>query len=169
MEAVNQPQKLEKFFDENFTRFDLENVNIFFCRPDGVLLYRKQTLTDSLSENSIGALLGGVWQAAQALASFLPQSSLPEIFRLSFDTSSQGIYILPVRWKKKDYYLAIIFHNEDNPGAIKLRLREFSNKLTEYLEKEAVDSSRTKGEDGFLFRNITDEEMNKLFAFAGKL
>jgi hypothetical protein len=167
--ATIRPQKLENFFQEYLQRLQLNNINVFFCRHDGILLYRQNTLTDQLNESSIGALLGGVWQAAQAIAGFLPPRQENEVFRLSFDTSGRGLYILPYTLQGQDYYLASIYDDQINPGALKLRLRDLMTKLDEFLNTSEVDSSLSKGENQYLFRDITDEEINKLFAFSGKL
>ncbi len=140
-------------------------------RNDGVVIYKNSSKID---ESSIGALMGGVWQAATALASFIPeekkiQNNHSEIFRFSFDTSSSGIYILPLKFDKFEYYLGVIYCNEINPGFLKNKMRDLSLKFFAHVserykpENKTVTTSRSQ----FLFTEISDEEIDKMFGIVG--
>ena len=166
------PKYVEAFFksceiDEKINRF-----SFFMIRYDGVVLYHNNNLGNSMTKSSIGALLGGVWQAAKALADFIPQDKRSEGYRLSFDTSDQGIYIVPITNNYEELYLGLIYHDEVNPGFIKSKMREMAGSFSEFLEHELAmhakkqgkdQSSKTSGE--FLFGDISDAEMDRLFSF----
>ncbi|TNF28923.1 MAG: hypothetical protein EP319_08105 [Deltaproteobacteria bacterium] len=153
------------YLDEYLSGGALDRFSVFVCRQDGVVLYKKDGIGLSVSHSSVGALLGGVWQAASTLASFLPESEKKEIFRLSFDTSSTGVYILPFQMKNNDYYLGLLYNDELNPGFIKNRLRDLMMRLEEYLAEFAEEAR--KEENDLLFENITDDEIEAIFAHTG--
>ena len=153
------------YLDEYLSGGALDRFSVFVCRQDGVVLYKKDGIVLSVSHSSVGALLGGVWQAASTLASFLPESEKKEIFRLSFDTSSTGVYILPFQMKNNDYYLGLLYNDELNPGFIKNRLRDLMMRLEEYLAEFAEEAR--KEENDILFENITDDEIEAIFAHTG--
>ncbi len=170
---VNQsiPRYVETFFRSCEIDEKLNRYSFFLIRHDGVVLYHNNNLADSLSKSSIGALLGGVWQAARALADFIPKEEKQEGYRLSFDTSAQGVYIVPITAGDEELYLGLIYHDEVNPGFIKNKIREMAASFTEYLEAEIKNFATTRNtqkqtKSEFLFGDITDSEMDRLFAFA---
>ncbi|MDD4974439.1 MAG: hypothetical protein PHY93_08800 [Bacteriovorax sp.] len=167
----NIPKYVETFFKSCEIDEKLNRYSFFLIRYDGVVLYHNNNLGNSLSKSSIGALLGGVWQAARALADFIPKKESKEGYRLSFDTSSQGVYIVPITIGVEELYLGLIYHDEVNPGLIKNKMREMATSFGEFLEQELKESFgknqvRTKENNDFLFGDITDSEMDRLFAFA---
>lgn len=167
----NIPKYVETFFKSCEIDEKINRYSFFLIRHDGVVLYHNNNLGNSLSQSSIGALLGGVWQAARALASFIPREASKEGYRLSFDTSAQGIYIVPISVGSEELYLGLIYHDEVNPGFIKNKIREMATSFSEYLEeglKESIAKKQLKSNDKseFLFGDITDSEMDHLFACA---
>jgi len=169
----NVPKYVETFFESCEIDDKIQRYSFFLIRHDGVVLYHNNNLANSLSKSSIGALLGGVWQAARALASFIPKEDSSEGYRLSFDTTDQGIYIVPIKVRREELYLGLIYHNEVNPGFIKNKIREMAAGFSEYLEHEMkgmgeqkMSSSDKNRNNEFLFADITDSEMDRLFAFA---
>ena len=153
--------------DENVSNYGLENYNIFFCRRDGIPIYAHgPNALDELNNMSIGALIGGVWQAASALTSFIPQAKTDEFFRLSFDTSSKGVYILPMKILDQEFFFGTIFYKEINPGLLKSGLRTLTNKLSEYASNEfCVTKQENNNKTEYLFNDITDAEMDNMFSF----
>ena len=161
------PKLVNDFFVDVADISQLRNSSLFLCRADGVPLYSNNSLGKDVSEASVGALLGGVWQAARALASFIPDNEDNEdIFRLSFDTSSRGLYIVPTPINGEEFYLGLIYFSEVNPGQIKSRLRDLSFKFVEYIESISTLIAPKENED-FLFDDISDDEMDNLFSFGG--
>lgn len=148
---------VKQFFVEN--DFHKLASKMAVVRNDGVIIYAN---TENFNESySIGALVGGVWQAAEALNSLVSKESNIFDFRLSFDTSEQGIYVLPFVLNKKTFYICAIYKDMNNPAVLKNRLRNLKDTLSFYLD-EMVDTQITH-RDGFLFSDITDQEMDKLF------
>ncbi|HLE09710.1 MAG: hypothetical protein A2504_02120 [Bdellovibrionales bacterium RIFOXYD12_FULL_39_22] len=164
---------IAKFFDGYDLEKSLKQNSIYLCRNDGILLYTctGKKMAPSLDDVSIGALLGGVWQAAEALASFIPTKAMsdrnPPVYRLSFDDSSQGVYILPITHQAQKYYLSLSYAQEINPGQLKANFRKLGEDLNKFLDKKKMANIVTDKKDNLLFNNITDEEMDSLFNFAG--
>ena len=167
------PKYVEVFFKSCNVDNKLNKYSFFLIRQDGVVLYHNNNLGNSLSKSSIGALLGGVWQASRALADFIPKKNEKsnnheeEIFRLSFDTSSQGIYILPIKIYNEELFLGLIYFDEINPGLIKNKIREMALSFTEFMEHELKNKIDIQREE-FLFSDITDAEMDNLFSFSNR-
>lgn len=170
MRLAEIPKLIEQFFlsleiDQRLNRF-----SFFLIRQDGVILYQnKKDL--KINAHSIGALLGGVWQASNALTEFIPGKKRELEFRLSFDTSSEGIYIVPVDFEAEKLYLGLIYYNEVNPGLLKSKMRDIANSLSLYLNMEKANHKSEKNivvkkfEDR-LFDDITDDEIDHMFSFA---
>jgi hypothetical protein len=164
------PKYVEAFFQSCEIDQKINRFSFFMIRYDGVVLYHNSKLASN-SKSSIGALLGGVWQAAKALAEFIPKDKQSEGYRLSFDTSEQGVYIVPIGNKHEELYLGLIYHDEVNPGFIKSKMREMAASFNEFLDQEIKDSGvkNVKAQSGkkatdYLFDNITEAEMDHLFS-----
>lgn len=174
MKRIHQyiPSFSKRFFEEYSDIDRLSRSSLFMCRQDGMLVYHNNGLGDQVDKNSVGALLGGIWQAAQALTNFLPKQDDMDSYRLSFDTSSQGVFIQPIIIEDVPYYLGLLYNNEVNPAQIKSKLKILMINFKKYLDQEIDNLSdefdSVKGEDGFLFTDISDAEMDRLFAFAQK-
>ncbi|MCO4792920.1 MAG: hypothetical protein KC493_04365 [Bacteriovoracaceae bacterium] len=166
MSLNNLNNELINFLNEYLSTSALDRFSVFACRQDGVILYKRDGIGLSVDHSSVGALLGGVWQAANTLASFLPEQEKKEIFRLSFDTSSSGIYILPFELNNTDYYIGLLYSDEVNPGFIKNRLRDLMMRLEEYLGL-TISFEPEKEENERLFENITDDEIETMFSQTG--
>ena len=140
-----------------------QKLFLYVLRKDGVLVGTKSVEYDEFNfdDQSVGALSGGVWQAAQALGELI--SSNPtneEVYRFSFDTSSNGVYLLPLN---ELYILGCLFSESVNPGYLKNELR----KLKSFLVSQITETDEIRKDEDRLFENITDEEMDNLFSFAG--
>lgn len=166
------PKYVETFFQSCEIDEKLNRFSFFMIRYDGVVLYHNNVMGNTMSKSSIGALLGGVWQAAKALAEFIPKEKKEEGYRLSFDTSEQGIYIVPVVNDHEELYLGLIYHDEVNPGFIKNKMREMAGSFSEFLNQELKEhgvknlkASKSSVADDYLFGEISDAEMDRLFAF----
>ncbi|MCY4524037.1 MAG: hypothetical protein OXB84_04790, partial [Halobacteriovoraceae bacterium] len=127
-------KEITNFFKENVKSSIFEKYPIFLCRNDGVFIFFKG---DGISENdrsSIGALMGGAWQAAEAMADFIPGKA-SGTFSFSFGTSIKGLHVLPVFINKQVYYLGSIFYDEINPGVVKSKLRILHLKLNHFIKE----------------------------------
>jgi len=162
-------ENIQIFFSAPQVQKRLGSHAVFLCRNDGILIYAKEHPQFKAHGQAIGALLGGVWQAAQALSGFMPEESNAETFRLSFDTSSKGIYVLPLKLGDTEYYLSILLYAEDNPGAVKAVLRIIQNKFNSHFEENfsKIEKGNVEKIEKYIFQDITDEEMDRLFASVG--
>jgi hypothetical protein len=140
-------------------------ARLFVTREDGITIY------DSVQDKtttSVAALVSGVWQASEALMSLVTGENEAMEFRLGFDTSSQGIYLFPFSLDGKRYFLGAIYSDCLNPGLLKRQVGLIKEEMEITLQKTmtpktAVSSKR----QGYLFQDITDLEMDRLFALGG--
>ncbi len=153
-------QKIESYFLEKRLHSDLSSCNIFVSRPDGVLIYSQ---LDETQKIQIGALVGGLWQAARELSNYIPGKKNEEEFRLSFDTGASGINILPLALNGKEYFFGGVYHSEVNPARVKYRLKEMQIGLEKLLFE--IEEIPRKEKEEFLFGDISDKEMDDLFSF----
>lgn len=164
---MNITALVKEFFVEN--EFNLISDKVAVIRNDGTVLYSNSL--NSLEASNIGALASGIWQAAQSLSSLVNKDLPYEDYRLAFDTTSDGIYLLPAALGERTCYLCCIFKDQLNPGKLKQNMRNISFLLEAYVREESLAFSQqedsTAKSQGYLFENITDEEMNQLFGVAG--
>lgn len=140
-------------------------ARLFVTREDGITIY------DSVQDKtttSVAALVSGVWQASEALMSLVTGENEAMDFRLGFDTSSQGIYLFPFSLDGKRYFLGAIYSDCLNPGLLKRQVGLIKEEMEITLQKTmtpktAISSKR----QGYLFQDITDLEMDRLFALGG--
>jgi hypothetical protein len=113
----------------------------------------------------LGALLVGMWQASEAVGDFLSGSAEKDL-TLSFQSSNKGFFLLRPTEKNKEVFWGVLFESEVNPGKIKLYAKKMRSFYDEIKIIESKDMNNTQ--DGeFLFQNITEDEVDKLFSFAG--
>lgn len=154
----------KQYFAKNKLEIDLTRVSLFICRHDGVMLHAfSQQGSQVLS--SIGALLAGVWQAAQALSQFIPNRRNELDFRLGFDSSAEGVYLLPMQVAEHRLYLGAIYHGMINPGLLKNQLRQLGEGLSRTLEHSLPQEQALTNQ--YLFDKISNEEIDQLFSFVG--
>lgn len=142
-------------------------ARLFVTREDGITVYdsvQDQTTT------SVAALVSGVWQASEALMGMVQNNNDIMDFRLGFDTSSQGIYLFPFSHSGKRYFLGAIYNDCLNPGQLKRQIAMIKIELDRLFETESVtkvEQKNTFARDGFLFQDISDEEIDRLFSVGG--
>lgn len=153
------------FFKSEFNSSDLnekiQEIALFVIRLDGVVLYSNEVKPLDKSKESIGALAAGLWQAAELSNNYLDTKS--KDFRLSFDTSDGGVYLLPLNLNGDIHLFGAMIQDQVNLGQVKNLLRRLRDKV------ESKSSNNKESEkDEFLFNDITDEEVDDLFSFVGK-
>lgn len=159
----NLPDLFRQFFYQDQTLIDF---HFFIARNDGILLY--QNSARELAAPA-GALTCGLWQAAESLSKIFSLNSQDE-FRLSFDSSEQGLYVLKFNFNHQDFYFGLLFQEEANPGMLKAKTRQMLVSLEKFLNKQNVASINNKLLDvrkSYLFSEITDREMDALFSTTG--
>lgn len=140
-------------------------ARLFVTREDGITIYdsvQNQTTT------SVSALVSGVWQASEALMGLVHSNQDVMEFRLGFDTSSQGIYLFPISLLGKRYFLGAIYHDCVNPGQLKRQIALIKEEMVRLFQEEAAKPIAAKPKavvrEGFLFQDISDEEIDRLFS-----
>lgn len=141
---------------------ELAQQNIMLVRQDGLVLFSNRE--KGIDRHSFGALVGGVWQAAKTLSD-LVEADTNEIFKLNFGTSSKGIFLMPLEHGNDELYLSLIFKDEVNPGKLKFQLQTRREDIQDGLNqiKPQKEEQQEQERSGFLFKNITDEEIDQLF------
>lgn len=160
MKAMNVTERIKHVLEPKKSGI---KARLFVTREDGITIYdtvQNQTTT------SVSALVSGVWQASEALMSLAhPNQDVME-FRLGFDTSSQGIYLFPFNLHGKRYFLGAIYHNCVNPGQLKRQVAMIKEEMDRLFHDLPVENKKVKtsGREGFLFQEITDDEIDRLFS-----
>jgi hypothetical protein len=160
---------LNKKLSEHFEAFPqkeiLKKTTIFALSKDGRVYGQLGKKRDEKDVQSLGALLVGLWQASEAVEGFLDENSSGEM-ALSYQDSARGFYILRPNKNNPDVFWGLLFEGVVNPGKIKVYfkgLREHFNQI-KILDKKELESN---GNGSTLFQDITDEEVDQLFSFAG--
>jgi len=141
------------------------NARLFVTREDGITIY------DSVQDNtttSVAALVSGVWHASEALLNMVYKQDEAMDFRLGFDTSSQGVYLFPFNLSGKRYFLGAIYSDCLNPGQLKRQIALIKEEMERFfmnepLPKKTIMSTR----QGYLFQDISDAEIDRLFSLGG--
>jgi hypothetical protein len=149
---------VKQFFNEN--DYNKISSRLALVRGDGIIIY--SNAEDSFESSSIGALVSGVWQAAESLNSIISNNNEDFDFRLAFDTTENGLYILPIDVLKETFYICSIYKEEVNPAKLKRNLRLLKENLEVFLSEYKEEISTR---NDYLFSNITDAEMDNLFKF----
>ncbi|MCK5072129.1 MAG: hypothetical protein KAQ98_01800 [Bacteriovoracaceae bacterium] len=158
--------KIDDFISNEIAKNDLDKYSIVLGRQDGVLVFNHVSV-ENFDLHAVGALMAGMWQAAGAISNFLSNPMDSNEYRMGFDTTSQGIYILPVQILHEQFFLGIFYQDIQNPGFLKAKVRFLIKKLEEYCKKTNIsDNIKNKEKEEYLFQDITDHEMNRLFMFA---
>lgn len=164
---MNLKKHIKNFFVEN--EFGKISKHLTLVRDDGIVIYTNND--DDFLSSSIGALSSGLWQAATSLIDYVNASG-DEEFRLTFDTSSSGIYILPLKLNNSRCYLVSVYQGALNPAKLKQQLKNLVFLLEMYIRDETYSVSKKSNSDketltreGYLFQDISDEEIDKLFGF----
>lgn len=156
---MNLNSHLKNFFFEN--EYDRLADDISIIRKDGIPVFSNR----GKASVTIGALISGLWQASQSLTSQVSDKDSFSDFRLAFDSSDQGVYILPVTIFGETYFLSAIYKNEINPGKLKNQMRLIKSNIEIYMS--SFKRTKTENREGYLFEDITDEEIDQLFQVSG--
>lgn len=138
----------------------IEKHHVLISNRDGVCLFSNKSNELNIS---MSALLGGVWQASQALIELNKFKTHNEV-KLGFDDGENGFCIVQIDIAKRPCYACIVFENEIAPGAIRTQLKLWCDKIADELSLWQPPAHR----NGYLFKDVTDEEIDRLFGFGSK-
>lgn len=160
----NLEELIHNFFKEYAGLEGLKDAAIVIARRDGVPLYAYKGFKSTWNESTASALISGMWQAAETLTQFIPTNE-NEDFRFSYETSTRGVFIVELKGNFDSLYLTYMYFNQDNPAKMKSRIRNLQNKLSLYIDENfEIGVAKQTSNDVFLFSNISDAEMDNLFA-----
>ena len=161
--SVKINEALEHFF-KNYEKLE-RSVRLFVFREDGLILYQT-SVVENKTASSCGALMGGTWQAAMTLVSFIGGSKRkPDDYRLSFDSSSEGVHIIAAgQYENYQLYLGGIYAQQVNPAPLKNKIKNLNFKLRACIDELSVKQAGHRTEENYLFSNITDSEIDAMFA-----
>lgn len=173
---------LKEFLDAKRGKGILEEVGLYLCNQDGILLYQAGPLVTSEQKNqlqAIGPLAQGAWQAAFELLKIFSGNQRPsaEYLRLAFDQSNSGLYMIQLPLAQERLSLCCCYSEVVNVGQLKNQLRllkeELLLKFASYRyqdqnhEQGEVTPTAAAGKKNLLFSDITDDEVSNLFAGIG--
>jgi len=162
MKSMTVIEKVKSFLE---TKVQALEARIIVTREDGITIFDS---TQNQTTTSVAALVSGVWQASEALMSLVhPVENVLE-FRLGFDTSSQGIYLFSFNLNEKRYFLGAVYNDCLNPAYLKRQIVVMKDEMEKYfasfpVQQKVINTSR----EGYLFKDITDAEIDRLFALGG--
>lgn len=139
-------------------------ARLFVTRDDGITVYDS---VQNKTSAGVAALVSGVWQASEALMGLVKPSYDGMEFRLGFDTSEEGVFLFPLKLNGKKYFLGAIYQDCLNPGQLKRQISMLKNHLEQEFNMEPLPEAKTTSRQGYLFTDITDEEMDRLFSAGG--
>lgn len=163
MKQMNVAGKIKSILEPKLVNV---SARLFVTREDGITIY------DSVQDKtttSVSALVSGVWQASEALMGLAHPGQDVMNFRFGFDTSSQGIYLFPFDLAGKRYFLGAIYQNCLNPGQLKRQISLIKEEMDELFKATPAikETKKTSDREEFLFKEITDEEIDRLFSVSG--
>ncbi len=140
-------------------------ARLFVTREDGITIYDS---VQNKTTTSVAALVSGIWQGSEALMNLVGHNEEMMEFRFGFDTTSQGIYLFPLMAGGKRYFLGAIYENCTNPGFLKRQISLIKQELVTMFEATpTVLKATVATREGYLFQDITDVEMDRLFSLGG--
>ncbi len=142
-------------------------ARLFVSRDDGISVF---DFENDSTRAQVSALVSGMWQASEALVKLIDDSQDSFDFRLGFDTSSSGVFLLPFSSGGKKYFLGALYSESLNPGVLKHQLGQVREELSTLLQRSGPKRDEVSMEErnGYLFTDITDEEIDRLFGVHGK-
>lgn len=152
--------QLLRLFNSYDDRVSFKNSHVYIFADDGRVIAMFGSEKNDIDIHSTGALMAGAWQASIALNG---SGGLSKDQTLVLGDTNSGFLIIPFN-KNMKMNLGIVYSEYANPGKLKMKarlLREFFSNNIKLEIKEKINKQN------YLFKNITDAELDKLFSFAG--
>jgi predicted regulator of Ras-like GTPase activity (Roadblock/LC7/MglB family) len=158
---------VEKKLQAHFEKIDFElpskGFTILAISAEGQVLTQLGEAKNNKELQSLGALLAGVWQASEALKDFMDKDVSKDELKLTFQNTDSGYLLLPPTEKNPKIIFAFLFEKQVNPGKIKF----LAGKISDHFSEIEILEKNNGEKEEFLFKNITEDEVDKLFSFAG--
>lgn len=145
--------------------FDLpkEGLTVLAISAEGQVLSQMGYQRERKELQSLGALLAGVWQASEALKDFMSKDDCKEDLKLNFQNAHSGYLVLSPSLKNPKIIFAFVFEEQTNPGKIK----HLAGKVRDHFDEIEILNQESGKEEELLFKDITEDEVDTLFSFAG--
>lgn len=155
---------ITKRLQDGFARYGVPaDIRLFIVRRDGLMVWEHQTGPQS---QALAALCSGVWEAAFAMAQAAGTTTRPQGFRLVFDDAAAGVLVFPMTVDNQLYYLGGVYHGCTNPGRLRRQVQMLKDNVEAALTSTGAvvaPSPVANDREGYLFKDITDAEMDRLF------
>jgi hypothetical protein len=164
MSSINTIDKIKQILE---SKKEGVRARLFATREDGITIYDS---VQNQTTASVSALVSGVWQASEALMLLAQPTDNVMEFRLAFDTSSQGMFLFPFSYEEKRYFLGAIYQDCINPGQLKRQIAMIKEEMDSFFQQEPKtikSKSNSSERKGFLFQDISDAEIDRLFSVGG--
>ncbi len=145
-------QKVEDYYKNNQSL--LKDVSLSVFTEDGGTLYSKNE-----NDHVLGGVLAGAWQALVSIKEMV--DTMDSSYKLSFGNASNGYTCNRISFQGKNLLLFFTYKDIHNLGKKKYEMQKFSIELQKYLEEGAEEANCET-----LLPNITDKEIDDLFAFS---
>ncbi len=152
--------QLLRLFNSYEDQASFAEGHVYIFADDGRVITMFGSEKKDIDVHSIGALMAGAWQASIALNG---TEGLSQDQTLMLGDARSGFLIIPFNGNMK-MSLGVVYTNYVNPGKLKMKtrlLRDFFRNNIKLETKEKINKQN------YLFKNITDAELDKLFSFAG--
>jgi hypothetical protein len=153
-------QQIKDLYQHCTYQNDFETATVLVLTEEGQVLTQFGRPLDDNRIHQSGVLMAGAWQASITL---LQNKDKDQI--LSLGDSNSGFFIAPFT-HHHTLLIGVIFNDHLNPGLLKMKTKLLRNFMSENLSSKN-NEVRKKNKEDYLFKNITDEELNRLFSFAG--
>lgn len=158
---------VEKRLLQHFSKIEFsiprEGLTVLAISAEGQVISQMGQPREDKELQSLGALLAGVWQASEALKDFMSNDESKDDLRLNFQNAHSGYLLLPPSEKNPKIIFAFIFEEQTNPGKIK----HLARKIRDHFDEIEIFNQESGKNEELLFKDITEDEVDKLFSFAG--
>ena len=157
----NIETQIKKLFAGYEQNSFFQDSSLIIITHEGQVIVQLGKKLDPSEIHQAGALMAGAWQASTTINSDTTDSKEQV---LSLSNSNSGFFIMPFNGNH-NLSLGVLYRDFLNPGKLKMKAKLIRDFFSQNLSvKKAQDSASS---DEYLFKDITDEELDELFSFAG--
>lgn len=140
-----------------FNVFKSKNTSVFYfsiISETGMELFH----SNETKNNNVSVLVAAIASATQSLQEHLVIDNTLERFAIT--NASQGYYIERVKINNRPCLAFLAYKNEINPARLSWEFRKF---VTTLIYDQLSNTASTNERENYLFKNISDEEIERLF------
>lgn len=150
------------YFSQSISHFlnekEISDAEVFLTDMDGYLLYTSKDQVDK----SLIALIAGVYQGSRKLFGIMANGQ--DIPSLSLGEGGDNLFVTQLNIKGRELLLSSVLKEIAYPARYKMYLKHLADTLVEnYPENETTQLPEKTEDGGFLFTDISDDEVDRLF------